>query len=101
MVSFKRSIKITESQEEIQSESETNTFILKAEQRTRYDESMRMIHLNEIEVTAQRIRKDEPRLDYWMNRESDITIRKEDFEKTARRSAIKVVSFAMNTKRRF
>ncbi|MDR2233288.1 MAG: TonB-dependent receptor plug domain-containing protein [Tannerella sp.] len=59
-----------------------NDFIIKAEQRSKYDEAMRMIYLNEVEVTAPKIRKDEPRLEYWMNKISDFTIRKEDFERT-------------------
>ena len=67
--------------EEAISESELNAFIVKAEQRSRYDENMRMIHLSEVVVTARRMeKKDEPRFQYWANSSSDVTIRREDFE---------------------
>ena len=64
-------------------ESETNAFIAKAEQRSMYDDDMRIIHLSEVEVTAPRIeRKEEARLAYWMNSGSDVTIRRAEFERT-------------------
>jgi len=60
----------------------TNVFIEKVTHRARYDEDMQVIHLSEIIVTAQKIdRKDERRLEFWMNRSSDKTIRREDIEK--------------------
>ena len=61
----------------------TNVLISKAEQRSKYDEDMRLIHLNEVEVTARRIeRKEEPRLIFQLNEGSDVTIRREDFQKS-------------------
>jgi len=61
---------------------EANSFMVKAEQRSKYDESMRVIYLDEVEVTAPRIeRRDEPRLQYWANTSSDLTIRSDDFQK--------------------
>jgi len=61
-----------------------NAFLEKAEQRSQYDDDMRVIQLGEVEVTAPRIeRKDEPRLQYWANTNSDVTVRREDFEKSA------------------
>ncbi len=60
----------------------TNDFIVKAEQRARYDEDMWMILLGEVEVTATRIeKKKEPRLEFWANSSSDVTIGKEEIEK--------------------
>ena len=68
---------------EIKDDTPENTFLVKAEQRSRYDEDMRLVHLNEVVVTAPRIdRKEEPRLNYWPNMGSDKTIRREDFQKT-------------------
>ncbi|MDR2232934.1 MAG: TonB-dependent receptor plug domain-containing protein [Tannerella sp.] len=68
--------------EETENEPETNVLIVKAEQRARYDEDMRMIHLGELEVTAPRIdRKEEHRLEFWANRSSDYTIRREQLDK--------------------
>jgi len=65
----------------------TNTFIAKAEQRAKYDEDMRTIYLSEIEVTAPRIeRKDEPRLRFPLNKGSDFTIPREEFERVHRLS---------------
>jgi len=63
-------------------ERESNAFIVKAEQRSKYDEDMWVIHLGEVEVTASRIeKKDEPRLQYWANAMSDATIRREEIER--------------------
>jgi len=62
---------------------QTNDFITKAEQRSKYDEDLRVIHLNAVEVTAPRIeRNGEPRLKFHLNEGSDITIRREDFQKS-------------------
>jgi len=64
----------------------TNAFIEKAEQRSKYDDDMQVIQLSEVEVTASRVyRKDEPRLQFWANFNSDVTIRREEFEKAAPR----------------
>ena len=67
---------------EIISELATDAFIAKAEQRSQYDEDMWMLHLSEVKITAPRIeRKDEPRLQFWANAKSDVTIRREEIEK--------------------
>jgi len=70
--------------EETKNEPKPNDFIVKAEQRSRYDDAMRVIHLSEIEVTAPRIVwKDEARNQFWANSSSDMTFRKEDIERTS------------------
>jgi len=74
-------IEAPKSQEEAKTDPEQNIFLAKAEQRSRYDEDMRVINLSEIVKTATFIRKDEPRLQRWENLSSDVTIRREDFEK--------------------
>ena len=57
-------------------------FLEKVEQRAKYDEDIRIIYLNEVEVTAPRIeQKDEARFQFWANKNSDVTIRKEDIVK--------------------
>ena len=62
----------------------TDAFIEKSEQRAKYDEDIRIIYLNEVEVTAPRIeRKDETRLQFWANRYSDVTIRRQEIERNA------------------
>jgi len=62
-----------------------NAFIVKAEQRARYDEDMWLIHLGEVEVTAQRIeRRNEVRQQFWANASSDATVRREEIERTHR-----------------
>jgi len=63
---------------------ESNTFIAKAEQRSKYDEDMRTVQLGEVVVTGRRRiekNKDEPRLQFWANIGSDVTVKREDFEK--------------------
>jgi len=61
---------------------QTNDFIVKAEQRAKYDENMRVIRLDAIEVSAQRIEsKEERRLDFWVNTISDYTVRRDIFER--------------------
>ena len=68
--------------EETKSELDPDAFIVKAEKRSKFDEDMWMIHLSEVEITAPRIeKKEEPRLEYWANASSDVTIRREDFER--------------------
>ncbi|MDR2233287.1 MAG: TonB-dependent receptor plug domain-containing protein [Tannerella sp.] len=58
---------------------QSDGFFAKAEQRSRYDEDMRMVYLDEVVVSAPRIeQKDESRLQHWANRYSHITIRKDD-----------------------
>ena len=48
-----------------------------------YDDDMRMIQLSEVVVTAPRIeRKNEARLRYGLNHLSDITLRREEFDKS-------------------
>jgi len=59
-----------------------NAFTTKVEQRSLYEEDMRLIQLDEIEVTAPRIeRKDEARLRFWANVKSDVTIKREEIER--------------------
>jgi len=61
---------------------QSNDFIAKAEQRSKYDEDLRVIHLNAVEVTAPIIeRKDEIRLRFPLNAGSNFTLRREEFEK--------------------
>ncbi|MDR2233834.1 MAG: carboxypeptidase-like regulatory domain-containing protein [Tannerella sp.] len=63
------------------SRSEHN-FIGKAEVRSKYDEDMRMIYLDELEVKAQRIvLKEEERLRYWVNSNSTYTFRRQEIDK--------------------
>ena len=65
----------------IESENEEEGFMEKALQRAKYDEDMRFVQLKEVEVVAKRIeKKDEPRLSYWPNSSSDVTIRREVIE---------------------
>ena len=64
-----------------ESKNEKYEFIKKAEQRAKYDENMRHVLLSEIVITAQRNeKKTEPRLRYWANLSSDITVRREEIE---------------------
>jgi len=61
---------------------DTDAFIEKAEQRSKYDDDMRVIQLDEVKVTARRIEKrDEQRLRYWMNGSATQTIRKEEIDR--------------------
>jgi len=58
-----------------------NPFILKATQRSMYDEDMRLLHLPEVKVIARRVRKeDEARLQNWYNSSSDVTVSREQIE---------------------
>ena len=67
---------------EIKSDPAPNTFIAKAEQRSMYEEDMRVVNLSEVVVTAPRIdRRDEARLLFWANVKSDVTIRREEIER--------------------
>ncbi len=60
--------------------ADENAFIAKAAQRSQYDEDMRLIQLGEVVVTASKSqpKKEERRNEFWQNRVSDMTIRKED-----------------------
>ena len=63
-------------------EDATNEFLKKAEQRSRYDEDMRMVLLPEVVVTARKIApKDEARLAFWANSSSDATIYSDEIER--------------------
>jgi len=76
-------VEIPEIREETKNESEPNAFIMKAEQRSRYDEDMWMIYLDEVEITARRIdRRDAARLQYWANSSSSATIKRAEMEKS-------------------
>jgi TonB-dependent SusC/RagA subfamily outer membrane receptor len=57
-------------------------FIQKAGQRAQYDEDIRVVNLEEVVVSANRIpKRDEERLKYPFNRLSNVTIYREDIEK--------------------
>ncbi|MDR0796735.1 MAG: TonB-dependent receptor plug domain-containing protein, partial [Tannerella sp.] len=57
-------------------------FIQKAGQRAQYDEDIRVVNLEEVVVTANKIeKKDEERLKYPFNRLSNVTIYREEIEK--------------------
>jgi len=61
---------------------QTDAFIVKAQQRARYDEDMQVINLEEVVVSATRIeKKDESRLRFYANAYSDITLSRELFDK--------------------
>ncbi|MDR0795784.1 MAG: carboxypeptidase-like regulatory domain-containing protein [Tannerella sp.] len=69
-------------EEETKSEPDSDIFIMKAEQRSLFDENMRLIHLGEVVISAPRIeRKEEPRFQYWANKNSDVTIQREEIER--------------------
>jgi hypothetical protein len=71
-----------------------NDFMMKAEQRARYDEDMWVIQLGEIEVTAQRIvKKAKPLPASWANSGSDINIGKEEIEKITYRNPSDYISW--------
>ena len=57
-----------------------DVFSQKAEQRARFDDEMRVINLDEVMVNASRIRRNESRIRYWSNLNSDITIRRDQIE---------------------
>jgi hypothetical protein len=63
--------------QEIKDEPVMNTFIVKAEQRTKYEKEMWTIALREVVVTAPIIKKKEPRDDFWLNSSADYTITRE------------------------
>ena len=82
---FPKLKKIPHSKDEIisgiESEKEEEGFLEKALQRAKYDEDMRFVQLKEVTVVARREeKKDEPRLKYWANSGSDLTIRREVIE---------------------
>lgn len=71
---------------ELYDDEEENTdedeFLKKAEQRAKYDEDIRLINLQEVEIVAKRVaKKDEARLNYWANSSSDATMYREEIDK--------------------
>ena len=63
-------------------ESTLSDFISKAGQRAQYDEDIRVVNLEEVVVTANRMEKrDEERLKFPLNRLSDVTIYREEIER--------------------
>ena len=68
---------------ENKTETRDETFLEKSEQRAMYDDDIRLIHLEEVVITAPRntIKRDEPRLQFWANQSSDVTLRRDIFEK--------------------
>ena len=75
----------------IKNEAIDESFLLKAEKRSKYDNDEWMIHLSEVTVTASRI-EDEPRLLFPLNQGSDVTIRRAEFEKRTPKSIIEVLN---------
>jgi len=74
----------------------TTGFLNKAGQRAQYDEDMRSINLDEIEVTAQRIdKRDELRLRFPVNASSDMTIYREEIERKMK-GATRVTDLLIN-----
>jgi len=67
----------------LKSNEEDNEFLKKAEQRTLYDEDMRMVLLPEVTITGRRriAPKDEARLTFWANSSSDFTMYGDEIEK--------------------
>ena len=57
-----------------------DAFIIKAQQRAKFDEDIWSINLNEVVVTAPKIRKKEPRDDFWLNSSSDYTLTRETID---------------------
>ena len=73
----------------IKKEATDDSFLTKAEERSKYDNDKRMINLSEVTIRATKIeKKDEPRLLFPLNEGSDVTIRREEFEKRVPRSII-------------
>ena len=67
-------------------EEPVGAFMEKAEQRATFDEDIWKLQLEEVKITAPRIQKVEPRLQFWLNSSSDKTITRktiEDFYSTA------------------
>jgi len=64
-------------------ESDAGAFLEKAEQRAMYDDDIRLIHLEEVVISAQRLKykRNEPRLQFWANHSSDHTIRRDEIDK--------------------
>jgi len=69
---------------EIKDEPGIDAFMEKAEQRAKFEEDIWAIQLKEIEITASRIQRNEPRLQFWANQISDATITREQIEKNKR-----------------
>ncbi|MDR2585217.1 MAG: TonB-dependent receptor plug domain-containing protein [Prevotellaceae bacterium] len=73
----------------IKDEATDELFLAKAKERSEYNKDMRITLLNEATVTASKVEKrDEPRLLFPLNEGSDVTIRREEFEKRVPRSII-------------
>jgi TonB-dependent SusC/RagA subfamily outer membrane receptor len=72
----------TELYDDEKEKAEEDDFLKKAEQRAKYDEDIRLINLQEIEVVGKRIpKKDETRLQYWANASSDATMYREEIDR--------------------
>jgi len=67
---------------ETKDEPGIGVFMEKAEQRAKFDEDIWMLQLQEVAITALRKeRKDNPRVQFWANKSSDVTITRSDIEK--------------------
>jgi len=67
-------------------------FMKKAAQRAQYDENIRMIHLDEVVVTANKIeKKNDARSEFWMNLSSDVTIPRSTIEKKGARTVTELL----------
>ncbi|MDH6303758.1 hypothetical protein M2459_000090 [Parabacteroides sp. PF5-5] len=66
--------------EQLKADSTSNPFLEKAEQRAKYDEDMRVVHLANVEVVARKIEKQKVQLP-WYSQGSDISIDLETIEK--------------------
>ena len=65
---------------ETNEEPNINNFMVKAEQRANFDEDIWLLQFKEIEVMSSRIKKTEPRGQFWANSSSDHTITRETFK---------------------
>jgi len=74
-------IPVTEAASQLVTKGES--FRNKAELRALYDDNMRLIHLEEVVISAPRVRRYEPRQQFWANQNSDVTIRRKDIEKNS------------------
>jgi len=82
---------LSKGEEVIKEGTESNALITKAEQRAKYDEEMRLIYLDEVAVTASRINRSDPRLQFYANTASDQTITREEIDK------MQITNFAVYT----
>ena len=67
-------------------ETVVDVFLEKAEKRAMYDDDIRIIHLEEVVISATRksIKRDDPSLLFYANQSSDATISRDVIEKNAR-----------------